>query len=369
MAGKPDGTLAACTEMVSVALQKPATAGMVAHGRRFPPQQQILLFSADDWEGFIEEWVHYQQSRYAKVVRMSGAGDMGIDVAGLADEAAFQGVWDNYQCKHYDDPLTPATAVPEIGKCLWHAFDGAFVLPRRYYFMAPKDCGAKLKRLLLDAGKLKSFLYQNWDKWCATVITKKQTIALEGAFNDFVSSVDFSRFTFKTALEAIDEHRQTPHHAARFGGGLPERPEPETPPHEAATHESRYLQKLLDAYADHKRLPVTDAAALTAWPPLERHYRRQREYFYHAEALRNFARDNVPAGTFENLQDEVHAGVIEIEESSAHADAMARVDAVTQAATSLSLTANGLIEVTKVQDRRGICHQLANEDRLTWRKT
>ena len=32
----------------SVAPQKPATAGMVAHGRRFPPQRQILLFSADD---------------------------------------------------------------------------------------------------------------------------------------------------------------------------------------------------------------------------------------------------------------------------------------------------------------------------------
>ena len=184
-----------------------------------------------------------------------------------------------------------------------------------------------------------------------------------------MSSVDFSRFTFKTALETIDEHRQTPHHAARFGGGLPERPEPGKPPHEAGTHESRYLQQLLDAYADHKRLPVTDAAALTTWPPLERHYRRQREYFYDAESLRNFARDNVPAGTFESLLDEVHAGVIEIEESSAHADALARVDAVTQAATSLSLTANGLIEVTKVQDRRGICHQLANEDRLTWRKT
>ena len=84
---------------------------------------------------------------------MSGAGDMGVDVAGFAGKASFQGVWDNYQCKHYDDPLTQLTAIREIGKCLWHAYDGAFVLPRLYYFMAPKDCGATLKRLLLEPEK------------------------------------------------------------------------------------------------------------------------------------------------------------------------------------------------------------------------
>lgn len=32
----------------------------VIHGKLIPPQQQILLFSADDWEAFVEEWVHYQ---------------------------------------------------------------------------------------------------------------------------------------------------------------------------------------------------------------------------------------------------------------------------------------------------------------------
>jgi hypothetical protein len=97
------------------------------------------------------------------------------------------------------------------------------------------------------------------------------------------------------------------------------------------------------------------------------HYHRQREYFYHAESLRNFARDTVPSGTFEDLQNEVHAGVIEVE-AAPHADGFVRVNAVTQAAALLPLTANGLISVTKIQDKRGICHQLANTDRLTWKK-
>jgi hypothetical protein len=106
---------------------------------------------------------------------------------------------------------------------------------------------------------------------------------------------------------------------------------------------------------------------LKPWQDLIEHYHRQREYFYHAESLRNFARDTVPSGTFEDLQDEVHAAVVEVE-SASHADGLVRMNAVTQAAAQLPLSANGLISVTKVQDKRGICHQLANEDRLTWKK-
>jgi hypothetical protein len=97
------------------------------------------------------------------------------------------------------------------------------------------------------------------------------------------------------------------------------------------------------------------------------HYHRQREYFYHAESLRNFARDTVPSGTFESLQDEVHAGVVDISEA-VHLDGLACLNAVTQAAQELQLTENGLISVVKIQDRRGICHQLANVDRLRWKK-
>src|SRR5687768_13184877 len=36
------------------------SAAKVAYGKLIPPQQQILLFSADEWEAFVEEWAHYQ---------------------------------------------------------------------------------------------------------------------------------------------------------------------------------------------------------------------------------------------------------------------------------------------------------------------
>ena len=148
-----------------------ASSAKVLHGRLIPPQQQILLYSAGDWEEFILEWVHYQKTKYKKVVRLSGANDMGIDVAGFTDDGGFSGVWDNFQCKHYDDPLTPGVAIPEIGKALWHSFEGRFVLPRKYYFMAPKDCGMSLKKLLLNPSEMRAKVIEKWDSWCSKSIT------------------------------------------------------------------------------------------------------------------------------------------------------------------------------------------------------
>lgn len=335
-------------EIPEPSAQRAVSAAKVLHGRLIPAQQQILLFSAGDWESFIEEWVHYQRTQYKKVTRLAGSKDMGIDVAGFADDDRFNGVWDNYQCKHYDDPLTPSVAIPEIAKCLWHSFKGRFVPPRRYHFMAPKDCGMRLKKLLLAAPELKIMVLEKWDDWCATAITSTGTIALEGEFREYVQDFDFSIFTFTPALEAIDQHRRTPYHAARFGGGLPDRPDAEGPPGEPAELESRYLQQLFEAYGDHKHTSVVDIGGLSAWPDLQKHFHRQREFFYHAESLRNFARETVPPGTFEDLQEEVYAGVVEIE-AAPHSDALVRVNAVTQAATQLTMTANGLMSVTKVR--------------------
>jgi hypothetical protein len=65
----------------------------------------MLLFSAEDWGAFIEEWVHYQRTQYLLVTRLFGSKDMGIDVAGFTDDG-FQGAWDNYQCTHYGGPVT-----------------------------------------------------------------------------------------------------------------------------------------------------------------------------------------------------------------------------------------------------------------------
>ena len=95
------------------------------------------------------------------------------------------------------------------------------------------------------------------------------------------------------------------------------------------------------------------------------HNSTTRERFYHAESLRNFARDTVPEGTFDALKDEVYHGVVDVCEG-AHPTGFERMRATVTQAAQVAVTSNPLAPATKAQDRQGICHQLANDDRLIW---
>lgn len=357
------------TDITEPARSFSVTAATVMHGPVIPPQQQLLLYSPDQWEDFVQEWVHYcLKEQYIQVQRFTGSGDRGIDIAGFADCNKLQGVWDNYQCKHYDNALRPSNVWVEIGKIIWYSFKNEYTSPRRYYFVAPKGTGTSLTALLADASKLREELIANWEKYVRKEITRAQEVPLDADLLAYVRGFDFSIFEAKTALQLVEDHRASPMHAARFGGGLKPRPEPTKPPPAITTEESRYVTQLLAAYAEHIGTPVSNPATLSGSPRLKDHFHRQREAFYHAESLRVFARDSVPAGTFESLQGDLYDGVVDTHDA-VHPDGYARVCAVTKAARELQITANPLISCMKPKDRDGICHQLANEDRLQWARS
>lgn len=73
----------------------------------------------------------------------------------------------------------------------------------------------------------------------------------------------------------------------------------------------------------------------------------------------------MPEGTFEDLQEDIYSGVIETAEGS-HQSGLERLSSVLTAAGQLDLQSHKLISVSYMTDRKGICHQLANEDRLIW---
>ena len=307
------------------------------------------------------------KSKYLSVLRFSGSNDRGIDVAGFADDQHLAGVWDNYQCKHYGSSIAPGVAWPEIGKILWHFFNGHYKPPRAYYFVAPKGTGTSLTQLLGNTPNLKSNLLQVWDKNVKDEITSTQSVELTGDFGKYVDKFDFSIFKPLSIREVIEQHRTSPYFIARFGGGIPARPKVGAPPSDLGEGESGYVAQLLAAYADHTKEAVPNHGALKTWKKLEDHFNRQRECFYHAESLRVFVRDKVEPGTFETLQDEIYHGVVDVS-GAAHADGLACVNAVTETAQALSLDAHPLGPSAFIRDRRGICHQLANEDRLKWTK-
>ena len=160
---------------------------------------------------------------------------------GFTDANKLRGVWDNYQCKHYDHALHPSDVWPEIGKLLWYTFNRQFVVPRRYYFVAPRGVGTSLNGYLSNAPEMKKALIEGWDKNCKTKITTTKEIPLVGRFLAYVESCDFSIFDAKTPLQLVEDHKLCACHVARFGGGLPARPEPGAPPEEPSISFSRSI--------------------------------------------------------------------------------------------------------------------------------
>lgn len=356
-------------DFAAITVPPPAHMGTATQFQAGPsllPITRILTYNEGDWELFVNEWAAgYLGTTYKLVLRFSGANDRGIDIAGFTDEERLLGTWDCFQCKHYSHPLRPSNVWPEIGKILWHSFNNHYRPPRRYFFVAPRNVGTTLAMYLANSARLKAELKKVWNDSVSRAITDTQQVLLEGGFAQFVEDFDFRIFSEKPILELIAEHRNTPYFLQRFGGGLPARPMPGAPPDAVAPEENRYVQELLSAYAQHLGQSSLDLVELKHSGKLEQHFRRQREAFYHAEGLRVFVRDKVEPGTFESLQEEVFSGVVDTCEAT-YADGYTRVVAVMQMAQNLPLLAHPLASVTFTRDRHGICHQLANEDRLKW---
>lgn len=349
------------------------TAAQVDSGIPVPPVSLLRIMSPDDWEAFTEEWLtfHKSQGTYTSVRRYSGPGDLGLDVVAFTSENEFSTPWDSYQCKHYDHALMPSDIWGEVGKIIFHSFERtppfnqSERVPRCHVFVAPDGVGISLGRLLADPARFKEEVREKWESHCVPALGKDVSAPLEGDLLTYFNEFDFSIFGYRTGVELIDEHAQTPFYAPRFGGGLPPRGESIPPPAEPTSEESLYLRKLMNAYADHLGEEVESKDDLSDNTLLSDHYDRQRVLFYSAESLRNFARDRTPPKTFDALQDDVYHGVIDVCESQ-HEDALVRLRETISSAGSLSISGSALASVTRVADKQGICHQLANDDRLNW---
>ena len=339
----------------------------VISGIPIPKTQRVQLFGADEWEEFAEEWASSLESSYHCVKRFAGAGDKGLDVVGFIASNQFSDGWDNYQCKFYDKPLTPSNVWVEFGKIIYFTKCGEYTPPRKYYFVAPKQIGTKLGKLLANAPKLKEELKDNWEKHCEDGITSTTKIKLEGDLLAHLESFDFTIFDSVSLVQMIEQHATTPFHAVRFGGGLSTRPEPVIPPEDTVSMDHRYVRQLLSVYAqsigDDQQSP--DLSLLDKDDSIRNNFRRQRERFYHAESLRNFSRDTVPPGVFEALQDDIFDGVVDVCESH-HACGMDRLNATMSQAANVTVDASPLASVTRTRDKQGMCHQLVNDSRLNW---
>lgn len=327
-----------------------------------PIVKLIRAYDSTEWEIFISEWQKGLPG-YTSVKRLGGPGDHGRDVIGLCSAQACQGIWDNFQCKHYEVPLAPPEACEDAGKIIFHAFRGEFVPPRKYTFVAPRGPRTDLRDMLLNPAKFKEEVTSKWNTRVANAVVAGETHNLTGQLAAYVSAYDFTMFSYATLDEILDDHRRTAYWATRFGGLLTPAPQGNPPTH-IAQNESVYIGQLLDVYSETTGQTIDSVSALSPHPDWEADLQKQRVRFYDAEAFVAHYRDQTEPGTVEDFAEQIHDGVEPAVtlESSAHSRLTAALTTAAQVSPANVLTAQA-----KVRVKQGVCHQLANTKRLTWK--
>lgn len=334
----------------------------LATGPPLDPVKRIAASPPEDLENIVLYWLHERiEQDYERIVRWAGSGDKGRDVAGYIDDSG-GGIWDNYQCKRLAVKLSPTVIWSELGKMVYWTFKSSFETPRRYVFVSPKGISAKTRELLEDAEAVGKGLKKNWNKACSDLC---EFAEIETYFADF----EFPELDVVDGAQIIDDLNGTPIYSIFFGGGLSKpRPPVSAPPPAIGSHELGYVNALVEAYDDHCEEPVPSADAAFDHTDYGPHLEQSRAGFYCAESLREFSKDVLVApDSFEDLQQQLHDG-IQPKLAETFPSGYDRVLAVSSHATTIQVSDHPLRSELEPADRIGICHQLANDGRVKWRK-
>lgn len=326
----------------------------------YDPAKQLCCFENARFESMIEDWQRFFiGTKYLRVEKLGGAYDKGRDIActGLNHDFYL------FQCKNYNRQLGFSQVIPEIAKCCYYVSKGDYPLPKEYRFVSPLGVTPKVADSFLKPAELKNRLLTGWLKR-GTLKLKGQKVTLTNELKKFIEDTDFSIFNYITPKEFLESFQLTDHYSDYFNQLLKARPIPKRPPEKQSSKEMVYLTKLLCAYSERIGQPIEN------WQVLEKidlelyhDLNDSREYFYSAESLAEFAREVYPPEHrwFEKVKDEFYHGIIHDVRATAN-DGYERLTRVLSNAAHLSVSSGELISPQiKVQDKKGICHHLANE--------
>jgi hypothetical protein len=133
--------------------------------------------------------------------------------------------------------------------------------------------------------------------------------------------------------------------------------------------EQGYVQKLFEMYGEKLNSEINQFTDLKKFREELEHFERQRSAFYAAESLREFSRDNLLDDShYNSLLKEFYDIIIEIVDGD-HVSGFERLKASIISASSVDVVNHPLGQEIKTEDRKGICHQLANERvNIKWKK-
>jgi hypothetical protein len=327
--------------------------------------RQLLALTDEELEMFVRDWVSRRMG-YHSVERFSGPGDLGRDVAGFLTSLLHEGDWHNYQCKQYGITLPTAQAIAEVGKVLYFSHKGEFAAPAKFYFVAPRGINRNLKKLFFKPSDFRQMLLDNWDHYCASAIIEGELVLLTASLRQWIEAWDFSRIESIGTDLILDDPAAVPVLAKWFGADPGPAPTGVVPD-QVQDQELPYVRQLLDAYEDREKCSYSDHEAILSHISHGPHLATQRERFFDTDAFNRFYRESVDPQELDVIKRDIYYSVVELARAE-HSDSLACVDEVMKQAAA-TLTSGSLAKYARVSVKQGICHHLANEGVLKWRKS
>ncbi|MCF0106026.1 MAG: hypothetical protein HUJ53_04640 [Holdemanella sp.] len=126
------------------------------------------------------------------------------------------------------------------------------------------------------------------------------------------------------------------------------------------------FQAIIAAYRS--RTGKTQGISIDEFPQYKKHFQRQKEAYFAAEAVRHATRDSLfdEENLFDDLLDESYEGVIETWEQR-YPDGFERMEAVLSQAVQISMESNLIARETvwiSTRVKKGLCHILVNDGRI-----
>lgn len=144
---------------------------------------------------------------------------------------------------------------------------------------------------------------------------------------------------------------------------------PEPVPLHPTEDEARYVIALFEVYSEKTGRKIESETDLAVSEKMDRHFQRQRRYFYDSECVRLTCRDIYSAeeaNPFDDLAEDVFDAVIDTYEKD-FPSGMDRLTDVLDKASNLNQSRSILLKETQwvgPAEKKGICHYLVNESKL-----
>lgn len=333
------------------------------------PLVRLRTFESGEFEDIACQWASgylAQSEHYKNVAQIGGSKDSGRDIVAYLEESLQE--FDIFQCKRYKEPLSPSVYMSEFGKLCYYTMIGKYNKPRKYFIVASNGIGQDLRDLIEHPKTINQQLIDTWDKYCKP---KKKIIAgglpLTDELKEYIMQFDFSIVSEISPQTLLEQFAQTSWYKYHFGGGLRQRPRMQKPQEILDNEETKmeYVNQLLKVYSNHENTSISGIESLKPRKKLHTHFKRQRECFHNAQALKRFARDEfINDDVYDDLKNQVYHGVITTCESH-YDDDLKRVDDTIARSQLLPIKTAELGEIS-ILEKSGICHDLVNDEEMRW---